>query len=117
VTDTTSIAETSAAGATVPAQTVATDAPDRRPWRPEDDVTDSLYALGELVDGTDPDFDEIAGISATRLLMAASELGVIWSRRARRTGIPVTVGFDAERFAAGAVELHQRDCQHCAVSS
>lgn len=80
-----SIAETNPEGVTLPTSAVVHHVvPPALPgWRPEDDVNDSLFALAERVDHRDPDFDAIAGIAATRLLMAGAELDVLAARRAR----------------------------------
>jgi hypothetical protein len=92
MTVTTSIADTNPDGVTLPSFALAPTPP--AAWRPEQDVNDSLFALAERIDHRDPDFDAIAGIAATRLLMAGAELDVIASRRrraARTTTVTVTV--------------------------
>lgn len=87
----TSIADTNPDGVTLPTSALAPAVAD---WRPEDDVNDSLFALAQRIDHRDPDFDDIASIAATRLLMAGAELDVIAKRRARAartTTVTVTV--------------------------
>jgi hypothetical protein len=85
-----SIADATPPGLNLPSSALA-PAP---AWRPEDDVNASLLALAERIDGTDPLFDGIANIAATRLLMAGLEFDLIAARRAmaaRTTTVTVTV--------------------------
>lgn len=56
-------------------------------WRPERAINDSLFALAAQLDGTDPLFDDIASIAATRLLMAGAELDVVAKRRGMRSTV------------------------------
>jgi hypothetical protein len=58
-----------------------------RDWRPEHAINDSLFALADRLDGRDPLWDDVAGIAATRLLMAGAELDVVYKRRAARTTV------------------------------
>lgn len=63
-------------------------------WRPERDIRDSLFAMAAQVNADDEDFDQVAGIAATRLLLAGAELDVVAGRReraARTTVVTVEV--------------------------